>query len=182
MCCQPADHYGHRRRLSGPEHAQVLSYFHFTDRADLCDPLLKENGKYNPWRNRYLLKFGQVTHYLGYNALQDFFPTMSMKPNETCDDAYCRQRQREYRELQAEFPDVDQVPAAEAEVVHDDNEWGISLVDESAPVEPSSARPEIAPGIHAAYEVPETDALPTYEEAIDTSMSLEELMAQMKAI
>jgi len=131
---------------------------------------------------KYLLKFGQVTHYLGYNALQDFFPTMSMKPNETCDDAYCRQRQREYRELQAEFPDVDQVPAAEAEVVHDDNEWGISLVDESAPVEPSSARPEIAPGIHAAYEVPETDALPTYEEAIDTSMSLEELMAQMKAI
>ena len=132
--------------------------------------------------DRYLLKFGQVTHYLDYNALQDFFPTMSMKPNETCDDIYYRQRQREYEELQAEFPDVEQVEIVETSVVHDDNEWGISLVDESAPIEPSSSRPNIAPGIHAAYEVPDTNALPTYEEAIDTSMSLEELMAQMKAI
>ncbi|KAF0297205.1 Ubiquitin-like modifier-activating enzyme 5 [Amphibalanus amphitrite] len=39
---------------------------------------------------KYLLKFGNVTHYLGYSSLQDFFPTMSMKPNPSCDDSYCR--------------------------------------------------------------------------------------------
>ena len=47
---------------------------------------------------KYLLKFGKVTYYLGYNALEDFFPTMSMKPNPNCDDSYCRKRQKEYQE------------------------------------------------------------------------------------
>jgi ubiquitin-like modifier-activating enzyme 5 len=130
-----------------------------------------------------LLKFGQVTHYLGYNALQDFFPTMSMKPNETCEDFYCRQRQKEQQELQAQFPvEVEPVPVEEC-VVHEDNEWGISLVDESTPVETDRSKIEIAPGISAAYELPVNDDEPQVEVgAIDTSMSLEELMAQMKAI
>ena len=42
---------------------------------------------------RYLLKFGDVSYYLGYNALQDFFPTMTMKPNPQCDDSHCRKQQ-----------------------------------------------------------------------------------------
>ncbi len=46
---------------------------------------------------RYLLKFGQVTRYLGYNALLDFFPTMSLKPNETCSDSFCVRRQKEFK-------------------------------------------------------------------------------------
>ena len=48
---------------------------------------------------RYLLGFGDVTHYLGYNALQDFFPTMSMKPNPQCDDSHCRKQQTEFQVL-----------------------------------------------------------------------------------
>jgi hypothetical protein len=46
---------------------------------------------------RYLLKFGQVTYYLGYNALQDFFPTMAIKPNENCDDRHCRIQQAKFQ-------------------------------------------------------------------------------------
>jgi len=46
---------------------------------------------------RYLLQFGDVTHYLGYNALQDFFPVMSMKPNEQCDDNHCKRQQTIYK-------------------------------------------------------------------------------------
>ena len=46
---------------------------------------------------RYLLKFGSVTYYLGYNALQDFFPTMTMKPNPVCEDKSCVLRQKEYQ-------------------------------------------------------------------------------------
>ena len=48
---------------------------------------------------RYLLGFGDVTHYLGYNALQDFFPTMSMKPNPQCDDNQCQKQQKEFQVL-----------------------------------------------------------------------------------
>ena len=55
---------------------------------------------------RFLLKFGDVSHYLGYNALQDFFPTMAMKPNPTCDDSFCRQRQKEFQETESKKPKV----------------------------------------------------------------------------
>lgn len=45
---------------------------------------------------RFLLKFGSVTYYLGYNALLDYFPTMAMKPNPVCEDTNCQLRQKEY--------------------------------------------------------------------------------------
>merc|ERR1739844_658866 len=45
-----------------------------------------------------LLKFGKVSHYLGYNAMEDFFPSMSLKPNPRCDDANCVKKQAEWRE------------------------------------------------------------------------------------
>ena len=45
---------------------------------------------------KYLLKFGQVSMYLGYNAMLDFFPTMSMKPNTSCDEYFCRKCQEEF--------------------------------------------------------------------------------------
>lgn len=47
--------------------------------------------------SRYLLKFGTVSYYLGYNAMQDFFPTMAMKANPQCSDRYCRIQQEEYK-------------------------------------------------------------------------------------
>ena len=59
-----------------------------------CAELLVTDFQY--FRRRYLLKFGDVSHYLGYNAMQDFFPTMSMKPNPACDDRNCVSRQKEY--------------------------------------------------------------------------------------
>jgi len=46
---------------------------------------------------KFLLNFGTVSFYLGYNAMQDFFPTMSMKPNPQCDDRNCRKQQEEYK-------------------------------------------------------------------------------------
>lgn len=35
---------------------------------------------------KYLLNFGEVSSYLGYNALIDFFPKMVLRPNPQCDD------------------------------------------------------------------------------------------------
>lgn len=46
---------------------------------------------------KYLLNFGQVTKYLGYNALQDFFPVMTLRPNEMCTDSFCVKRQKEFQ-------------------------------------------------------------------------------------
>ncbi|KDD71981.1 ThiF family protein, partial [Helicosporidium sp. ATCC 50920] len=44
---------------------------------------------------KHLLSFGQVTGYLGYSSLKDFFPRMDIKPNPGCANALCRQRQAE---------------------------------------------------------------------------------------
>merc|ERR1719471_2120668 len=57
---------------------------------------------------KYLLKFGTVSHYLGYNAMLDFFPTMSMKPNPACDEYHCKKRQEiRAKELEA-MPKIEQ--------------------------------------------------------------------------
>ena len=49
---------------------------------------------------RHLLGFGEVSEYLGYNALLDFFPRMSLKPNVDCDTPHCKKRQKEFREAE----------------------------------------------------------------------------------
>jgi hypothetical protein len=48
-------------------------------------------------RLRFLLKFGEVAPYVGYNALKNFFPSTVMKPNPSCSNAHCVQRQGEYQ-------------------------------------------------------------------------------------
>lgn len=72
---------------------------------------------------KFLLKFGKVSHYLGYNAMEDFFPTMILRPNPNCNDAYCKQRQKEYLAM----PKIQQKQTViiEEKPVHEDNEWGI---------------------------------------------------------
>lgn len=87
---------------------------------------------------KYLLQFGHVSKYLGYNALKDFFPTMEMRPNPQCFNQACRERQNEYNERK---PVIDaakaaaRAVAAEAEAsssstLHADNEWDISVVED----------------------------------------------------
>lgn len=45
---------------------------------------------------KYLLKFGEVSPFLGYNAFTDFFPQYPMQPNADCTDQNCRQLQLSY--------------------------------------------------------------------------------------
>ncbi|VDK50119.1 unnamed protein product [Anisakis simplex] len=46
---------------------------------------------------KYLLDFGEVSTYVGYNALCDFFPRQEMLPNPHCEDRFCIQRQHQYQ-------------------------------------------------------------------------------------
>ncbi|XP_003968079.2 ubiquitin-like modifier-activating enzyme 5 [Takifugu rubripes] len=132
---------------------------------------------------KYLLKFGTVSYYLGYNAMQDFFPTMAMKANPQCNDRHCREQQEEYKKREAECPKVE-VVQEEEEVVHEDNEWGIELVSEVTDAELQAAtgdRPELPEGITVAYTIP-AESSPSGDTVEDTEQSLEELMARMKKL
>lgn len=73
---------------------------------------------------RKLLCFGEVSWYLGYNALTDYFPRMMLKPNPNCDDNFCQKRQAEQAKILAEAPPPPPVKHEEKAVIHEDNEWG----------------------------------------------------------
>ncbi|XP_061122280.1 ubiquitin-like modifier-activating enzyme 5 isoform X1 [Syngnathus typhle] len=131
---------------------------------------------------KYLLKFGRVTYYLGYNAMQDFFPSMAMKPNPQCNDRHCRRQQEVYEKREAERPKTE-VVQEEEEVLHEDNEWGIELVvsEEANGEEETAAVADLPEGITLAYTVPAA-AAGDGEMVEETEQSLEDLMAQMRKL
>jgi ubiquitin-like modifier-activating enzyme 5 len=129
---------------------------------------------------KYLLKFGQVSHYLGYNAMLDYFPTLSMKPNDSCDEYYCRKRQAEHLAEVAARPPVEEVVVMEEAVVHEENNWGICLVGEDAGEEQAAGASLVA-GVSLAY-APATHVKEEEAELEDEGESLEELMAKMKGM
>jgi len=134
---------------------------------------------------KYLLGFGTVTHYLGYNAMQDFFPQMSLKPNPQCDESKCQKWQKEYNKRIAEQncnAVNDKNTNEEVEVIHEDNSWGISLVDESKDA-PEPKMPDLSEGLSYAYSVPEVFG--SKDEEVDVppqDQSLDDLMNQLKVI
>ncbi|OAY47956.1 ubiquitin-like modifier-activating enzyme 5 isoform X1 [Manihot esculenta] len=142
---------------------------------------------------KLLLQFGHVSPYLGYNSLKDYFPTMEMRPNPQCSNAACLERQKEYI-LAKPARDAAAKTKMEAEALldielplHADNEWSISVVDDSE-LERSGAS-----GSGPADTLPEglTRELPSADEfqklpAADTTTTaiddLEELRKQLDAL
>lgn len=127
---------------------------------------------------KYLLNFGEVSNYLGYNALIDFFPKMSLRPNPTCDDNQCRQRQQEYQAR----PKPALVAAEKViEVTHESNDWGIELVSEDVKDIPTTSS-QPATGLKLAYELPKQHSADSPEKPMATELSIEELMAQLNNV
>jgi len=128
---------------------------------------------------KYLLKFGTVSHYLGYNAMLDFFPTMSMKPNPGCDEYHCKKRQEDRAKELLEKPEEVIELQEEEVIVHEDNDWGISLVSEDVEDAGAGGSQEVTVGISTAYTYKEK-VTEVVEDEIDfgEEESLEELMAK----
>eukprot|EP00929_Paragymnodinium_shiwhaense_P121220 TRINITY_DN93388_c0_g1_i1.p1 TRINITY_DN93388_c0_g1~~TRINITY_DN93388_c0_g1_i1.p1 ORF type:complete len:401 (-),score=93.77 TRINITY_DN93388_c0_g1_i1:87-1289(-) len=81
---------------------------------------------------KYLLDFGSVSNFLGYDALGDFFPTYPMAPNPECGSSHCRQRQEEWKARPKEATPSVPCQSEDATLeLHEDNEWGIEVVDSS---------------------------------------------------
>ncbi|ETN64030.1 ubiquitin-activating enzyme E1 [Anopheles darlingi] len=138
---------------------------------------------------KYLLLFGTVSDYVGYNALTDFFPMMALKPNPTCDDRWCVKRQQDYqarpedeRNPQHQQQQVDDTP------VHEENPYGIELVAEDVlAVQVSVGGPatRLAEGLKQAYDAPSASTVTSESQAAtdaDDDTSLDQLMAQMASM
>ncbi|KAJ0969200.1 hypothetical protein J5N97_022077 [Dioscorea zingiberensis] len=140
---------------------------------------------------KYLLKFGQVSPYLGYNSLKDYFPAMEMKPNPQCSNSACLQRQKEYiqakpaRDALAKAK-LDAESSSEAECpLHMDNEWHISVVDDSeAESSNIGKKPDALPD-GLVHELPNADKYqepPASGETSAITDDLEELQRQLDAL
>lgn len=105
---------------------------------------------------KYLLDFGEVSHYLGYSALMDFFPKYSMKPNPSCNDSFCRKMQAAVNDGTRPKKLVKKVPEIEEEVIIE-NPFEIEMCDDDEEIE----------------ETKETKTVNTNE------ISLDDLMSQM---
>lgn len=132
---------------------------------------------------KYLLNFGEVSDYLGYNAMNDFFPKMSLKPNTQCDDRHCLARQKDFKAKPKPVPEEETVE--DDQPLHIDNEWGIELVDDSQPKETPTESEDgsVSSGLRLAYEAPDkelTSEANTVSSAVD--VDLDDLMAQMKSM
>eukprot|EP01089_Gocevia_fonbrunei_P003193 TRINITY_DN130_c0_g1_i2.p1 TRINITY_DN130_c0_g1~~TRINITY_DN130_c0_g1_i2.p1 ORF type:complete len:282 (+),score=39.48 TRINITY_DN130_c0_g1_i2:62-907(+) len=132
---------------------------------------------------KYLLHFGTVSYYLGYNAMEDFFPKWEMKPNDSCTNSLCAQRQKEYEEFTKANPKIAiQEDSHETKIVHEANDWGITLVDENEDTEPSLEGTESLPlGVRRLYDSSQTDKN-RETVVIDDNTAVEDLAAQLKAL
>ncbi|XP_015577562.1 ubiquitin-like modifier-activating enzyme 5 [Ricinus communis] len=139
---------------------------------------------------KFLLQFGHVSPYLGYNSLKDYFPTMEMKPNPQCSNAACLERQKEYiiakpaRDAAAKAKMEAEASLATEIPLHTDNEWNISVVDDSEPeTKDATSSDKLPEGL--ARELPTADEFqkfPAAETSTTTFDDLEELKKQLEAL
>jgi ubiquitin-like modifier-activating enzyme 5 len=139
---------------------------------------------------KYLLEFGDVTQYLGYSSLKDFFPTMEIKPNPTCDNKECVKRQSEWNSgAEKRKLEEDRLAKAIAEledsVIHETNEWGIEVVgrciSEESPLDPNASAASLPEGLKFEHESKESSKEITGNqgEQFDEELPLEALMAKL---
>jgi len=131
---------------------------------------------------KFLLHFGQTSYYVGYNALLDFFPNNILRPNPECENSFCRKCQQIWQDKQKSLPKPQPKPQVEKKLVHEDNEWGISLVGASSdePETPVNATP-----VGTKYEFEKRKPAQIAAEDVvktDDSVDLADLMAQLKGL
>ncbi|XP_059641435.1 ubiquitin-like modifier-activating enzyme 5 [Cornus florida] len=140
---------------------------------------------------KYLLKFGHVSPYLGYNALKDYFPTMEMKPNPQCSNVACLERQKEYalekpaRDAAAKLKLQEEALSAPECPLHVDNEWNISVVDDDEPDKADAKNRDAALPEGLTRELPSADEFQKPPASQDTANSiddLEDLRKQLDAL
>lgn len=127
---------------------------------------------------KFLLKFGKPSAYLGYSALTDFFPMLNLKPNPSCEDRFCKLRQQEFDEKPKAATKIQENDLDKP--LHDDNNWDISVVDESK-TDIEATGNEIVKGVSLAYAVTTREVDKT-KKCNSDDISLDNLMTQMKTL
>ena len=128
------------------------------------------------------------TNYLGYAALTDFFPTMTLKANPGCSNGSCVAAQAwasargpSAEELEQDARERREAEEKTKEVAHEENEWAIECVagndsQASSAVPPPSSLPAGVVFSMPAAVAPQGTAVAATEAGVD------DLMAQLAAL
>eukprot|EP01090_Pellita_catalonica_P000491 TRINITY_DN10343_c0_g1_i1.p1 TRINITY_DN10343_c0_g1~~TRINITY_DN10343_c0_g1_i1.p1 ORF type:complete len:376 (+),score=92.34 TRINITY_DN10343_c0_g1_i1:103-1230(+) len=138
---------------------------------------------------KYLLGFGKVSYYLGYNAMDDFFPKWEIKPNPACEGKYCMQRQKDYAEWLAAQPKEEKKEVQPEKKKHATNKWGISLADSDEEEEQQEktdqspqTRQELPEGLRTSYDTPKQTIDEKDAVQVDDDVSMDDLAKQLAAL
>lgn len=152
---------------------------------------------------KFLLGFGTVSNYLGYSAMKDFFPIMTLKPNPSCGDSSCVKRQEEVARLGSSLcsnPDLKVAgdgPADNVGELHPENEWGITLSESSEAQNIEIPNSSAAMGdngtakttqqsttslLRYAYEGVDTKPIPDEDKVQDSDANIADLMKKLKGL
>lgn len=112
--------------------------------------------------------------------MSDFFPRYTMKPNPQCDNRFCVSSQEDHQKwLEAHKGDKKEVKE-EKKIVHEENEWGICVVEGSGEEETLSDAPE---GSHYEFERPSNETIADEDLVkVDDTDDLDSLMGQLASL
>jgi len=142
---------------------------------------------------KFLLKFGTVSHYVGYNALKDYFPSYAMKPNPNCDDGWCRKCQERFQkgEINQEFvekndnnksqKEIEEEAQRQANLTSMADEFGFEIEEEEAE-EKVEEKEKVGEGLKLAYQAPDEKSTSGEKVQVNKNSSLAELQAKLKAM
>lgn len=146
---------------------------------------------------KFLLGFGEVADCVGYSALEDFFPKMSLRPSPGCGDEWCLKRQKseagamEEERVRREAVEKARERIADVVDLHPENEWGISVGGEDKRGQGLAAgggnsatdkAREPALGLKFAYEPPKAGHVAEADTVDDNGSSVNDLMAQLRGL
>ena len=144
---------------------------------------------------KFLLQFGEVSEYVGYIALKDHFPRMTLRPNPECVSSWCRKQQALFQKREAERKAAEALlppppPPPPPPPLHTSNDWGIEVDSDdddevAAAPQPPAARQQLAEGIEYAHVTSDQLKETVKEEdklGKDDGTDLASLMAQLSGV
>jgi len=143
---------------------------------------------------KYMLRFGEVSYYLGYDGFCDFFPTWPMRCNPNCASPRCRELQAYYNAQGWKHPqDANHKHAdSTSRKVKDEatepgpaeieaRKWGITEIDDK-----DELKSQHSPQAALSQHLPDARPLPPSEETqgaeAASASEIEDLMASLKKL
>ncbi|KAK2964364.1 putative ubiquitin-activating enzyme 5 [Blattamonas nauphoetae] len=133
---------------------------------------------------KYLLGFGEVISYIGYNALKDFFPAIPIQPNLTCSNKLCVQRQAEWAATKEKMVSEAKAaaPAPEKKESAPSSQFaGIEIIDESGEADQHF---EVTPFLYRQYQemTIEPPAAKDKEEPSESAQTVQDFQALLRQV